>query len=141
MELNFNYWGPGLTFNMFLCLRNIVVASLLLNVHSGNFEIASFFEIFFLMLLGWVKRGDFCFLISHLYRYFIIFHVSGNILFKSIIWIITRPSLVSNSKCKVQFNVPAGNYMFKVNNRNTRTRYIFIINFEHVSQVVLLFLL
>ena len=90
---------------------------------------------------GAVKRGDFCFLISHLYRYFIIFHVSGNILFKSIIWIITRPSLVSKSKCKVQFNVPAGNYMFKVNNGNTGTRYIFIINFEHVSQVVLLFLL
>ena len=51
--------------------------------------------------------------------------------------------------------------MFKVNNRNTRTRYeicskltiktperrqwrrsgVFIVNFEHISQIVLLFLL
>ena len=33
---------------------------------------------------------------------------------------------------------PASNYMFKVNNRNTS---IFIVNFEHVSHLVLLFLL
>ena len=56
---------------------------------------------------------------------------------------------------------PAGNYMFKVNNRNTRTRYeicsklsikiserhqwrrsgIFIVNFEHISHFVQVFLL
>ena len=56
---------------------------------------------------------------------------------------------------------PAGNYMFKVNNRNTRTRSevcskltikiperrqwrrsgIFIVNFEHISNLVLVFLL
>ena len=56
---------------------------------------------------------------------------------------------------------PAGNYLFKVNNRNTRTRCqicskltikipkrrqwrrsgIFIVNFEHISHLVLLFLL
>ena len=48
---------------------------------------------------------------------------------------------------------PAGNYMFKVNNRNIRTRCeicskltikipgIFIVNFEHVSHLVLQFLL
>ena len=44
---------------------------------------------------------------------------------------------------------PAGNYMFKVNNRNTRTRceicseltYFFIVNFEHISHLVLVFLL
>ena len=55
----------------------------------------------------------------------------------------------------------AGNYMFKVNNRNTRTRCeicskltmripeqrhwrpsaIFIVNFEHISHLVLVFLL
>ena len=56
---------------------------------------------------------------------------------------------------------PAGDYMFKVNNRNTRTKYeicskltikmperpqtrrrsgIFIVNFEHISHLVLLFL-
>ena len=56
---------------------------------------------------------------------------------------------------------PAGNYMFKVNNRNTRTRCeicskltiktperrqwrrsgVFIVNFEHISHLVLVFLL
>ena len=52
---------------------------------------------------------------------------------------------------------PAGNYMFKVNNRNTRTRCeicskltiktlechsgIFIVNFENISPLVLVFLL
>ena len=55
---------------------------------------------------------------------------------------------------------PAGNYKFKVNNRNTRTRYeicskltikiperrrrrsgISIVNFEHISHLALLFLL
>ena len=56
---------------------------------------------------------------------------------------------------------PDGNYMFKVNNRNTRTRCeicskltiripeqrhwrrsgIFIVNFEHISHLVLVFLL
>ena len=56
---------------------------------------------------------------------------------------------------------PAGNYMFKVNNRNTRARCeicskltikipercqwhrcgVFIINFEHISHLVLMFLL
>ena len=59
------------------------------------------------------------------------------------------------------YTVPAGNYMFKVNNRNTRTRCeicskltikvsekrhwyrsgVFIVNFEHISQLVLVFLL
>ena len=49
---------------------------------------------------------------------------------------------------------PAGNYMFKVNNRNARTRYeiktpeqrlassgVFIVDFEHISNLVLVFLL
>ena len=56
---------------------------------------------------------------------------------------------------------PAGNYMFKVNNRNTRTKCeicskltiktserrqwrrsgVFIVNFEHISHLVLVFLL
>ena len=55
---------------------------------------------------------------------------------------------------------PAGNYLFKVNNRNTRTRCeicskltikkpeqchwrcsgLFIVNFEHILQLVLVFL-
>ena len=55
-------------------------------------------------------------------------------------------------------NYPAGNDKFKVNNRNTRTRReicskltikipeqrrsgIFIVNFEHISYLVLVFLL
>ena len=41
-------------------------------------------------------------------------------------------------------SIPAGNYMFKVNNRNTRARRrsgIFIVNFEHISHLVLVFLL
>ena len=47
-------------------------------------------------------------------------------------------------------NFPAGNYMFKVNNRNTRTRCeicywcrsgVFIVNCEHISPLVLVFLL
>ena len=57
--------------------------------------------------------------------------------------------------------IPAGNYMFKVNNRNTRTRCgvcskltkkiqqrlhwhrsgIFIVNFKHISHLALVFLL
>ena len=43
---------------------------------------------------------------------------------------------------------PAGNYIFKVNNRNTRTMReicskltIFIVNFEYISHLVLVFLL
>ena len=55
---------------------------------------------------------------------------------------------------------PAGNYMFKVNNRNVRTRYklfskltikvskqrrrrsdVFVVNFEHISHLFLVFLL
>ena len=34
---------------------------------------------------------------------------------------------------------PVGNYMFKVNNRNTRTRCegVFIIKFEHISHLAL----
>ena len=59
------------------------------------------------------------------------------------------------------FQFPAGNYMFKVNNRNTRTRCeicsklaikiperrhwlrsdVFIVNFEHISQLVPVFLI
>ena len=62
---------------------------------------------------------------------------------------------------KAGIALPAGNYMFKVNNRNTSTRCeiyskltiktaerrqwrrfaVFIVNFEHISHLVLLFLL
>ena len=58
------------------------------------------------------------------------------------------------------FNYPAGNYVFKLNNRNTRARCeicskltiktperrhwrlsdVFIVNFEHISHLVLVFL-
>ena len=41
---------------------------------------------------------------------------------------------------------PVGIYLLKVNNRNTRTRCeicsgVFIVNFEHISHLVLVFLL
>ena len=58
-----------------------------------------------------------------------------------------------------ELDFPTGNYMFKVNNRNTRTRcgmcsnltiktperrqwhrsVVFIVNFEHISHLVLVF--
>ena len=67
--------------------------------------------------------------------------------------------LIYNSK--VTLNIPASNYMFKVNNRTTRTRCeicsdvtiktteqrqwrrsgVFIVNFEQISHLVLVFLL
>ena len=63
--------------------------------------------------------------------------------------------------CNNPSKFPAGIYMFKVNNRNTRTRYeicskltiktperrhwrrsgVFFVNFEHISHLVLVFLL
>ena len=53
---------------------------------------------------------------------------------------------------KTRSFTPVGIYLFKVNNRNTRTRCeicselrhqndVFIVNFEHISHLVLLFLL
>ena len=36
---------------------------------------------------------------------------------------------------------PAGNYMFRVNNKSTRTRYEICSKFEHIPHLVLLFLL
>ena len=71
-----------------------------------------------------------------------------------VIWQFARVSLLS-------VFTPAGNYMFKVNDRNTKTRceicskltikiperrhwrrsVIFIINFEYISHLVLVFLL
>ena len=66
--------------------------------------------------------------------------------------------LTLRSKDSTAFmSYPAGNYMFKVNNRNTRTRCdicsklkiktperrqagVFIVNFEHISYIVLVFL-
>ena len=76
---------------------------------------------------------------------------------------MVRPS-VNGPGWKESLNVknkPAGNHMFKVNNRNTRTRYeicsklavktserrqwcrsgVFIVNFEHISHHALVFLL
>ena len=46
--------------------------------------------------------------------------------------------------CRCSLVVPAGNYIFKVNNRNTsfwRRSGVFIVNFEHISHLVLVFLL
>ena len=46
----------------------------------------------------------------------------------------------------LQRSTPAGKYMFKVNNRNTQWRQwlrsgVFIVNFEHISHLILVFLL
>ena len=46
----------------------------------------------------------------------------------------------------LQSTFPTGNYLFKVNDKNTRTTPwrrsgIFIVNFEHISHLVLVFLL
>ena len=42
-------------------------------------------------------------------------------------------------------SLPAGNYMFRVNNRNTRRHWrrsgVFIVNFEHISHLVIVVLL
>ena len=36
---------------------------------------------------------------------------------------------------KSKSSTPAGNYMFKVNNRNTRSG-VFIVNFEHIEHLL-----
>ena len=77
------------------------------------------------------------------------------------IFLFTIPFSFQPSLPNVKWRNPAGNCMFKVNNRNTRTRCeicskltikiperrqwrhsgIFIVNFEHISHLVLVFLL
>ena len=68
-----------------------------------------------------------------------------------------KASLGVNHTTGIRTTYPAGNNMFKVNNRNTRTRCeicsklttkiperrqgIFVANFEHISQLTLVFLL
>ena len=68
-----------------------------------------------------------------------------------------KASLGVNHTTGIRITYPAGNYMFKVNNKNTRTRCeicsklttkiperrqgIFTANFEHVSELALVFLL
>ena len=81
---------------------------------------------------------------------------------RNIIIISDRKFTTSNDmfsgKCKLFYktNNPVGNHMFKVNNKNTRTRCkkcskltiktperrrVFIVNLEHISHLVLVFLL
>ena len=73
------------------------------------------------------------------------------------IWtLFTQWSLSKISLSHFSGTIPSGNYMFKVNNRNSRTRYelcsnltiktlerrhwrrsgVFILNFEHISHLV-----
>ena len=40
-----------------------------------------------------------------------------------------------------EYQVPVGIYMIKVNKKNTRTDAILVSNFEHISHLVLVFLL
>ena len=61
--------------------------------------------------------------------------------------LVTEPTF--NHSRAVHYNCPAGNYNFKVNNRNTRTRCeicsklndVFIVYFEHISHLALVLLL
>ena len=53
-----------------------------------------------------------------------------------------KPSHCSSTCLQCQKNNPAGNYMFKVNNRNTRTKVChwrlfgsFTVNFDHISHL------
>ena len=68
--------------------------------------------------------------------------------------ILERANIPQFSKLdNIVTSIPAGNYMFKVNNRNTRTRCeicskltikipgIFIVKFENISYLAVLFLL
>ena len=70
-------------------------------------------------------------------------------------------NIIQKSQLIFEVNHPAGIYLFKVNNRNTRTRCeicskltintperrqwrhsgVFIVNFEHISHLALVFLL
>ena len=70
-------------------------------------------------------------------------------------------SAKANAEVPLGFRFPADNYMFKINNRNTRTRCeicskltietperrqwcrsgVFIVKFEHISHLVLVFLI
>ena len=82
-----------------------------------------------------------CWYLSHLLsqgqRLLVEFHICCNYPFIHSCWNIS----------KIHNTSPAGNYMFKVNNRNTRTRcetcskLFFILNFEHISHLILVFLL
>ena len=71
-------------------------------------------------------------------------------------WVPCPCLLFKNKNMAIQDIKPAGNYMFKVNKENARTKSqicsrlttktpgrsgIFIVNFEHVSNLVLVFLL
>ena len=74
---------------------------------------------------------------------------------------LTRNTVTQGVSTKFKSSIPIRNYMFKVNNRNTRTRCeicskltmktpeqrywhhsgVFIVNFDHISHLVLVFLL
>ena len=66
------------------------------------------------------------------------------------VWMNNKKNDLHESNLILSFNsqTPAGIYLFKVNNRNTRTRCeiswkvtisFFIVNFEHILQLVLVF--
>ena len=76
---------------------------------------------------------------------------------ETLLGVILDNSLESDFQIKSLSRNPAVNYLFKVNDRNTRTRceiclkltiktpeqrhYVFVVNFEHISHLVLVFLL
>ena len=58
-------------------------------------------------------------------------------------YIITRKSYAKFMNLQIYKFIksnPAGNYMFKVSNKKNRIG-VFIVNFEHISHLVLVFLL
>ena len=73
----------------------------------------------------------------------------GNVMISNIKRMGKKGSQIRNLRCEVYCKYSAGKYMFKVNNRNTRIRCeirhwrrsgVFIVNFEHISHLVLGFL-
>ena len=65
--------------------------------------------------------------------------------FSNEVFVNVVPNLKTLSK--QNYKIPAGNYIFKVNKRNTRTRCetrrrsdVFIVDFEHISHLVLVIL-
>ena len=66
--------------------------------------------------------------------------------FSNEVFVNVVPNL--NTLSKQNYKIPAGNYVFKVNKRNTRTRCetrrrsgVFIVDFEHILHLVLVILL
>ena len=94
------------------------------------------------------------------FKFYLLFKVKNKNI-RSMFWISSKSTIKTTEFFKSTFLIPAGNYMFKVNNRNTRTSCeicskltiktperrhwrrtgVFTVNFEHISELALVFLL